>query len=184
MYLGVFLLGFILPGTPHFQDFVDYFLSHVREVFSYYFFKLGFGLVGRAMLSQPVIQLSIDGQGWASSLLLVQSEATNPVLHKDLCQGTLSRTAVASAPISMASNCLPYLHRKPSNIIRQVWFSLLWGYYSFSLDLDAHEILFVPPKSGVSFSLVLCKSHRSHWCLKTDSLGISSPFARSPCWQV
>ena len=87
--------------------FFYYFLSHVREVFSYYFFKLGFGLVGRAMLSQPLIQLSTDGQGWASSLLLVQSEATNPVLRKDLCQGTLSRTAVASAPISMASNCPP-----------------------------------------------------------------------------
>ena len=39
MYLGVFLLRFILPGTMHFLDLVDYFLSHVREVFSYYFFK-------------------------------------------------------------------------------------------------------------------------------------------------
>ena len=71
MCLGVFFLGFILPGPLCFLDLVNCFLSHVREVFSYYFFKLGFGLVGRAMLSQPVIQLSIDGQGWASSLLLV-----------------------------------------------------------------------------------------------------------------
>ena len=33
--LIVFLLGFILPGTLCFLDLVDYFLSHVRELFSY-----------------------------------------------------------------------------------------------------------------------------------------------------
>ena len=37
--LSVFLLRFILPGTLHFLDLVDYILSHVREVFSYYLFK-------------------------------------------------------------------------------------------------------------------------------------------------
>ena len=39
MCLGVFLLGFILPGTLHFLNLGDSFLSHVREVFSYYLFK-------------------------------------------------------------------------------------------------------------------------------------------------
>ena len=39
MCLGVFLLGFILYGTLCFLDLVDYFLSHVREGFSYYLFK-------------------------------------------------------------------------------------------------------------------------------------------------
>ena len=48
MYLGVFLLGFILPGTL-FLDFVDYFLSHVREVFSYYLVKYFI----RSFLSSP-----------------------------------------------------------------------------------------------------------------------------------
>ena len=37
--LSMFLLGFILPGTPCFLHLVDYFLSHVRKVFSYYLFK-------------------------------------------------------------------------------------------------------------------------------------------------
>ena len=32
MCLSVFLLGFILPGTPCFLDLVDYFFSHVGEV--------------------------------------------------------------------------------------------------------------------------------------------------------
>ena len=37
--LDVFLLGFILPGTLCFLDLVDCFLSHVREIPSYYLFK-------------------------------------------------------------------------------------------------------------------------------------------------
>ena len=37
--LNVFLLGFTLPRTLCFLDLVDYFLSHVREVLSYYLFK-------------------------------------------------------------------------------------------------------------------------------------------------
>ena len=38
MYLTVFLLGFILPGNLSFLDLVDYFLSHISKVFSYYLF--------------------------------------------------------------------------------------------------------------------------------------------------
>ena len=38
--LGVFLLGFILPGTSlRFLDLIDYFLSHIREAFNYNLFK-------------------------------------------------------------------------------------------------------------------------------------------------
>ena len=37
MCLSVFLFGFILPGTL--LPGLDYFLSHVQKVFSYYFFK-------------------------------------------------------------------------------------------------------------------------------------------------
>ena len=39
MCLGVFLLGFILPGALCFLDLVDYFFSPVWEVFSSYLFK-------------------------------------------------------------------------------------------------------------------------------------------------
>ena len=44
MYLSVFFLGFILLGTLCFLDLVDYSLSRVREVFSYYLFKYFLGL--------------------------------------------------------------------------------------------------------------------------------------------
>ena len=43
MCLCVFLLEFIVPRTLFFLDLVDYFLSHVREVFSYYFLKYFLG---------------------------------------------------------------------------------------------------------------------------------------------
>ena len=39
MCLGVFLFGFILYGTLCFLDLIDYFLSHVGEVFDYNLFK-------------------------------------------------------------------------------------------------------------------------------------------------
>ena len=49
MCLIVFLIGFILPGILCFLEFVDYFLSHVREFFSYYLFKYFL----RSFLSSP-----------------------------------------------------------------------------------------------------------------------------------
>ena len=39
MYLGMFLLGFILYGTLRLLDLIDYFLFHVREIFNYNLFK-------------------------------------------------------------------------------------------------------------------------------------------------
>ena len=47
--LCVFLLGFILPGTMCFLVLGDYFLSHIREVYSNYLFKYFL----RSFLSSP-----------------------------------------------------------------------------------------------------------------------------------
>ena len=41
--------------------------------------KLGLALVGRTLLSKALIQLSADGWGCAPSLLVVWSEATQPL---------------------------------------------------------------------------------------------------------
>jgi len=40
--------------------------------------KLGLSLMGRAVLSKTLIQLSVDGWGCAPSLLVVWPEATQP----------------------------------------------------------------------------------------------------------
>ena len=42
--------------------------------------------------------------------------------------------------------------RRPYNISRCLWFSLLWGHCSFPLGPDAHTTLCAPSKSGVSVS--------------------------------
>ena len=39
LYLSMFLLVFILPGALCFLDLADCFISHVKEVFSYYLFQ-------------------------------------------------------------------------------------------------------------------------------------------------
>ena len=39
MCFNLFLFGFILYGTLQFLDLTDYFLSHIREVFDYNYFR-------------------------------------------------------------------------------------------------------------------------------------------------
>ena len=43
VHLGMFLLVFILAGTLSFLDLVDYFPSHVMEIFNNYLFKYFLG---------------------------------------------------------------------------------------------------------------------------------------------
>ena len=66
---------------------------------------------------------------------------------------------------------------------RQVWVSLLWGHCSFFLGSDACKVLFVPSKSLFPQS---CGSSviKSHLPPKSNSLGLLSPFARSPGWVI
>ena len=62
---------------------------------------------------------------------------------------------------------------------RQVWVNLLYGHCSFLLTPAAHKVLFVPSKGLFPQS---CGSSviKSHLPPKSNSLGILSPFARSP----
>ena len=76
----------------------------------------------------------------------------------------------------------PRLHQRLLVIHRQVWVSLLWGHCSFLLGPGVH-VLFVPsenllPMSDGSFVI------KSHWPSKLKSLGVLSPFAGSPGWEI
>ena len=62
MCLGVFLLGFILCGTLCFLDLIDYFLSHIREVFKGPHFKCHFLTI--FFLSSPCLPSRL---GWLPS---------------------------------------------------------------------------------------------------------------------
>ena len=77
----------------------------------------------------------------------------------------------------------PCLHQRLLDTHRQVWVSLSWGHCSFLLSLVAHKVLFVPSNS---LFLQSCISSviKSHWPLKSNSLGVLSPFARSPGWEI
>ena len=66
---------------------------------------------------------------------------------------------------------------------RQVWLRLLWGHCCFLLGPSAHKILFVPSKSlfPQSYGSSVIKRH---WPSKSNSLGVLSPFTRSPGWEI
>ena len=106
------------------------------------------------------------------------------LLPKDLCQHIVSpRTVVFSAPDPTAGHCQPTPPQRLLDTHRQVWLSLLWGHYSFLLAPGEHKVLFVPSKSlfPQSYGSSVIKSP---WLLKSNSLGILSPFARSPVWEI
>ena len=79
--------------------------------------KLDLALVGRAVLSKTLIQLSTDEWGCVPSLLVVWHEVNQPwglwvlglmvTFKRTFSQGALSRAAAASAPLPMVSYCQP-----------------------------------------------------------------------------
>ena len=100
MCLGVFLLGFILPGTLCFLELIDYFLSHIREVsniiysniFSIPFFFSSavtpiIRMLVHLMLSQWSLRLS-------SILFILFSLFCSAVILTILCSRSLIRSSV------------------------------------------------------------------------------------------
>ena len=77
----------------------------------------------------------------------------------------------------------PRLHWRLLDTHRQVWLSLLWGHCSFPLGPGAYKVLFETSKS---LFLQSCENSviKSHWPLKSNSLGVLSPFAGSPGWEI
>ena len=69
----------------------------------------------------------------------------------------------------------PHLHWRLLDTHRQVWISLLCGHCSFLLSPGVQKVLFVPSNS---LFLQTCVS------FVISSLGVLSPFARSPGWEI
>ena len=59
MCLGVFLLGFILYGTLHLLDLIDYLLFHVGEIFNYNHFKNFLIPFFSSSSGTPIIQMLV-----------------------------------------------------------------------------------------------------------------------------
>ena len=66
---------------------------------------------------------------------------------------------------------------------KQVWVSLFWGHCFFLLGSGAQKFLFVHSKSLFPQAYV-SSVIKSHWPPKSNSLGVLSPFARSPGWEI
>ena len=81
---------------------------------------------------------------------------------------------------SLPTHCL---HWRLLDTHRQVWVSLLWSYCSFLLGPGAHKVLFVPSK-GLFLQSCVSSIIKSHWPPKSNYLGVLSPFARSPGWEI
>ena len=85
--------------------------------------KLGLALVGRALLSKALIQLSADGWGCTPSLEVVWPERPSPVyglygrVNGDLQEGfhqrAPSQTTATCVPVPVVSPADPHLNRKP-----------------------------------------------------------------------
>ena len=107
--------------------------------------KLGFVLMGKAMLSKPLIQFSVEGWGCAPSLLfdLRPNYGGGNEDNGDFFKRSHALTAALNAPNPEAGHCQP---RPPPGTHGQVWVSLLWGHCSFLLGPGEHKVLFVPSK--------------------------------------
>ena len=86
--------------------------------------KLGLALVGKALLSKALIQLSADEWGWAPSLVFFWSEETQPSGWWQPPRGTFQ----AGAPFLWWAPANPHLlHRKPSNTSSSFGSVSCWG---------------------------------------------------------
>ena len=94
------------------------------------------------------------------------------------------RAAAVSVPDPMLTTVNPCLCWRLPDTQRQVWLSLLCGHCSFPLGSGVHKVLFVPSKT-LCFSSPVDKLHNQVPLVsRSDSLGILSPFAGSPGWEV
>ena len=173
-----------LTGLCKFPDGKDWFWE-----------ELGLALVGRALLSKTLIQLSADGWGCTLSLIVCglswQPRGSKGSMvglmttSKAYSKGGLPRLLLPVPHFFWWAPADPCLHRRLFNTCRWFWSSLLWGHCSFPLGLGAHETLFVPFKSEVCFPQS-CRSPiiKSCWPSRSDSLGIPSPLVGSPGWEA
>ena len=111
---------------------------------------------------------------------MVELLATSKMNYANTCLPGL----LLPVPLSVwQATVNPRLQRRPSDICKQIWLNLQWGHCSFPLGPGVHG--FGWPSKSLCFPQDCGSSViKSHWPSKSDSLGILSPFPRSPGWEV
>ena len=105
--------------------------------------------MGEDMLSESLIQFSVDGQCCVPSLLfdLRPNYGGADEDSGGLLQKAPRCSAALSAPALQQAAAAPRLPRRLLDTHGQVWVSLLWGHCSFLLGPGVYKVLFVPSKS-------------------------------------
>ena len=143
--------------------------------------KLGLVLMGGAMLSNSLIQFSVDGQGCVPSLLfaLRPNYGGGNEDNGDLLQKVPSMHCCTQGPWPCSRPPLAHTSAGDSWTLTGKSRSVsCGGHSSFPLGPSAHKVLFVPCKSLFPQSCV-SSVIKSHWPPKLNTLGVLSPFARS-----
>ena len=149
--------------------------------------KWGLILMGEGirMLNKSLIQFSVNGWGCVPSLFLAWGQTMVGVMKVMMISFKTACVCIVvfSAFDLAAGHCQPTPRQRLLHTHRQGWLSLLWGHWSFFLAPSAHRILFVPSKSLFP---QYCGSSviKSHWPPKSNPLGILSPFAECPSWEI
>ena len=94
-----------------------------------------------------------------------------------------AQTATLSAPDPAAGRRRPTPPPETPGHSQASLDQSLIGSLLLSPGPDAHKVLFVPSKCLFPQSYVNSVI-KSHWRLKSNSLGVLSPFARFPGWKI
>ena len=143
--------------------------------------------MGRAMLSKSLIQFSVDGWGCVPSLLFHLRPNYGGGTEDDggLLQKVPCTHAALSAPNPAAATADP-LGTPPLGTPGHSQASLgqsLLGSLLLSPGSWLHKVLFVPSKNLFP-QFCVSSVIKSHCPPKSSSLGVLSPFARSPVWEI
>ena len=141
--------------------------------------------MGGATVSKSLIQFSVDGQDCVPSLLFDLrpnygggNEDNGDILQKVPCTHCITQcTRPCSGPL------LTCVSPGDSWTLTGKSGSVSYGVTAPSPGSGADKVMFVPSKSLFPQSCV-SSVIKFHWPPKSNSLGVLSPFVRSPGWEI
>ena len=142
--------------------------------------KLGLILMGGAMLSKSLIQLSVDGWGCVLFLLFdLRQTVVGVILVMVTFKRTCAHNVVFSDWTPQQATVNPRLHQRLLDTRREVWVSLLWGHCSCLLASGVHKVLyFVYTNKHLLQICFLSRGSsaiKSHWPPKRIPWGLLVP---------
>ena len=147
--------------------------------------ELGLVLMGVAMLSKYLIQFSVDGRGCVPSLLfdLRPNYGGGHVDNGDLFPKVPCMHCYTQCPQSCGSPLPTHISPESSGHSQASLGQSLVGSLPLSPGSWCAQGFVCALQESVS-PVLISSVIESHWPPKSNSLGVLSPFARSPCWDI